>query len=606
MAYNTGNPLGSSSPKDLSDNAHNLDIAMNGPALSFTDRFGVSRYSIVKLNTLIATAVAEVDPIVTAAKSSVNSTRDAANAEMLQTAADLGDDLNNKRYPTYAAMIADPQVRDAVVAVVDDDPDSTKNGWYYWSLATSEWLRFEDQPASTSALTSAVPQVEVLPRFVPIAVDEDEKVPVWLADGALEALGFGPGLSKDVAYIAGTESVPTASKLVPVFTDENRNVPIWLEDGLLAALGLSPSLIATLGLDRGFAPLNQPSASQRPASTDGRSLYSWRSKVAKIKKAVTGQVRLLLTGDSWTEYVAIPQQLATLLYGDLGKAGEGWISVNGTYMLNGLTLAKTGWTLYDASTGAVPAYGTGVDGMYITATTTTATLAIGSAKATNFDIYYRKHGGTFRWRVDGGAWTAVVADTSGGLGKVSITGLADAVHSLELDTTGNAGTVVICGFRASTPAAVGIELLKAGNAGLDGEQLARFTSNISPIAVDFAPDVVVVILSTNDYRRTSSTVEKYIAALVELVSQYRIASPDAAFIFIAPADSNGVAIRPLTDYRNALYTFCIASGHEFYNMNEEWASYAKMNALGMWVDDLHLNDNGAYALASRLSSKFLK
>lgn len=45
MAYNTGNPIGSSSPKDLKDNAQNLDWLILGPALSYPDRRGVNRLS---------------------------------------------------------------------------------------------------------------------------------------------------------------------------------------------------------------------------------------------------------------------------------------------------------------------------------------------------------------------------------------------------------------------------------------------------------------------------------------------------------------------------------------------------------------------------------
>lgn len=407
-----------------------------------------------------------------------------------------------------------------------------------------------------------------------------------------------------VADIAGSAVSDSKPRFIPVLFDERGDVALWLEGGKLSALGISESLKATLGLRRAYAPANKPVASTLPAATDGLSLHAWRSRLAKIK-AGSGQAKVLLTGDSWTEFVAIPQQLATLLHDQFGKAGEGWLSVNGTYMLDGVTLTKAGWTVYDASTGAIPAYGTGVDGMYITAETTTATLAIGNAKATNFDIYYRKHGGTFRWRVDGGIWTTVTADTSGRLGKVSITGLADALHNLEIDTVGNSRTVVLDGFRAYSPATVGVELLKAGNAGLDSEQFSRFAGNINSIAVDFAPDVVVVMLSTNDYRRTSPTVEKYIAGLTALVAQYRTASPNTGFIFIAPADSNGVAIRPLTDYRDALYAFCINNGHEFYNMHDQWGSFAEMKALGMWVDDLHLSKKGAHALTSSLLSRFL-
>ena len=45
MTHNTGNPIGSTSPKDLSDNARNLDYLSLGPNPSYPDRKGVPRKS---------------------------------------------------------------------------------------------------------------------------------------------------------------------------------------------------------------------------------------------------------------------------------------------------------------------------------------------------------------------------------------------------------------------------------------------------------------------------------------------------------------------------------------------------------------------------------
>lgn len=47
MAYNTGNSIGSTEPKDLSDNARNLDLLMLGGDPSYPDRMGVPRKSWV-------------------------------------------------------------------------------------------------------------------------------------------------------------------------------------------------------------------------------------------------------------------------------------------------------------------------------------------------------------------------------------------------------------------------------------------------------------------------------------------------------------------------------------------------------------------------------
>lgn len=50
MTYNTGNPLGSTDPRDLYDNAQNLDEAMNGMSPTWVDRFGRSRPSWAGIN----------------------------------------------------------------------------------------------------------------------------------------------------------------------------------------------------------------------------------------------------------------------------------------------------------------------------------------------------------------------------------------------------------------------------------------------------------------------------------------------------------------------------------------------------------------------------
>ena len=44
--YNTGNPIESTDVRDMSDNAKNLDIAINALDETWNDRFGVTRTSI--------------------------------------------------------------------------------------------------------------------------------------------------------------------------------------------------------------------------------------------------------------------------------------------------------------------------------------------------------------------------------------------------------------------------------------------------------------------------------------------------------------------------------------------------------------------------------
>lgn len=154
MAYNTNNPLGSNDPRDLFDNSTNFDEGMNSTADSFLDRFGRPRVTWQKFHNLTIAAESEIGATVTDAKARVNAAADTAIDDMEETASNLGDDLNNKHASTYVQLVAMPQTRDGVVAVVDADTDSAKNGWYYWNNTTKAWVFFVDQPLMSAAFNS--------------------------------------------------------------------------------------------------------------------------------------------------------------------------------------------------------------------------------------------------------------------------------------------------------------------------------------------------------------------------------------------------------------------------------------------------------------------
>lgn len=71
-----------------------------------------------------------------------------------QTASRLIEGHGNKRYGTYAAMVADPQIREGIIGIVDGDTNSSRNGWYYWNNTTKAWVYFADQPLMSAAYNS--------------------------------------------------------------------------------------------------------------------------------------------------------------------------------------------------------------------------------------------------------------------------------------------------------------------------------------------------------------------------------------------------------------------------------------------------------------------
>ncbi len=209
MANNTLNPVPSSDPRDLFDNATTIDLIINSGADRIPGRFGQMLYTWGYFHRLVERAVVQIDGVIANATSQVNARRDsgiseinqsvaavdaaesAAKDDMLATAAALGDDLNNKHYSTYSLMVADPQSRDAVVAVVDGDPDQRLNGWYWWkNSAPKAWVRFSDQPAMSSKVQTAVDTVKdaTLPGIAIAFGDKKGAYPLRIReDGSTEA-----------------------------------------------------------------------------------------------------------------------------------------------------------------------------------------------------------------------------------------------------------------------------------------------------------------------------------------------------------------------------------------------------------------------------------
>lgn len=392
---------------------------------------------------------------------------------------------------------------------------------------------------------------------------------------------------------------------VPLVVDAAWQVPVWLDNGDLAARGLAPNLLNQIqtALDSRFVQISSVPAPILPVATDAKSLFAWKARIANLQQNSTGILKLLITGDSWTEYLAIPQQLANVLRSKFGQSGYGWISLGSTSMLDGASITRSGWSVYDASTGALPTSGCGIDGKALQATGVTATLTVGNCRMDSLHIFYNQGSGAFRYRVSGGAWQTVVGTGTGQLGVVTVAGLPDVNHTVDIDLVGNTGTVTLYGMYA-TRSAPGVELIKAGNSGLDASQATNIASQIGQFAGVLAPDVVVVCLGTNDYRR-GIPLATYTAGLQAIANAYRRALPRVGFIFIAPGDSNGVALRPLVEYRDAMHAFCAANGFEFYNHHAEFSTFSHMNALGMWADNLHLNAAGGRFVSNALLRHFL-
>ncbi len=375
----------------------------------------------------------------------------------------------------------------------------------------------------------------------------------------------------------------------------------------------APSAVAagaSLGREQGLA---------LPIATDGRSLYVWRAKVAAMRTG-GGRARLMTLGDSWAQIQQIPQYLSDLLAPELGRVDAGWIGVDtdryGIHPpygpINGAAATSSGWTLRAAAIGTwgiqpVPSFGFAHDGLAISTTGRDAT-ARWSFKGTEFRLHYAATGGRFRYRVGGAAWRLVAAPAGGGFKVLTVDGLVAEPHDVELDTSVNldGATVALFGFYYTTTPATGVEVLKCGCGGIDALQMRTYaSSSIAPGVAALAPDVIVLILGTNDSRRRRRTPATYIATLRMVVASIRAVLPDVGFIFVAPSRNGGRIKIELSSYRDALWAFCLADGHECYNLHDDWGPYRVEEAHGQWSGAAHVSDAGAWRIAARLKKLFL-
>lgn len=408
-------------------------------------------------------------------------------------------------------------------------------------------------------------------------------------------------------YVGGSVaggSVPAGSNFDTVEVDDDVELSIVFIDDFFYVGGALP-----------VTTTSSTGAEELPAATDGATLHRVRAKAATILNSGSAIIRVAtLLSDSWGDRPAIPLALKTGLVDAYGASGHGWISIDsdsGSFAMPGCTLTKSGWSVYDASSSGAPdgTVGCGLDGKAISTTGTSATASI-VVQCETFKIGYRDTNGTFRYRIDydpedeePSEWVTVSGTSSGDKLYEVISGLSDASHTIEIDTTGNAGTVAIHNFIALRSAS-GVEFHKIGNGGINAAQIATFL-DLDDVQVDMNElglDLGISILGTNDYRE-GIPIATFGSVLTNGINRARTAVPDCGHILWAPADSDGVTAIPLTDYRDEMYRLSKELGCEFFNHHKLFGTFEQADALGQWADNLHVSDIGGFSSTREMTRR---
>ncbi len=359
-----------------------------------------------------------------------------------------------------------------------------------------------------------------------------------------------------------------------------------------------------------------------PLASDGRNLHLVRGFAAAAQESGTAPLKIAVAGDSWAERVWIPQRLRDILGEAIGLSGHGWISVDSDFtalndppvqQMDGVTFQKfprasmsnnagalaDGWITCDAAasgyTGIYDDYGLSVDGFAIATTRADATISIGNLRATSVRIFYRDTTGTFRYRADSGSWTTISCAGTNAVSSVLISGLTDTTHTIEIDTTGNAGTAVIYGAYAVRSVA-GVEVSKIGNGGATSANLATISAAIGDYLSVMLPHVLILIDGTNDVASVGSTAFK--ANLQTYMDAVWADSPNTVIVLMPSPENSTISPENLLPFTIAGYELHIANQNktEFFHARAVFGPRASSNLWGAWDDGLHPGSTGARGL----------
>ena len=522
-------------------------------------------------------------------------------------------------------------------------------------LITSKGTGYTSEPAMSFAASAGLTGASATAIIAPLTANNE--LFAVLADGADQVYKVyrnNAGSAEDTTKSAlDSRSFFTDSQLsgrVALATDDSGKVPLWLDDGLLGSGGLAPSLMAWVQANLqglltatpdGYPPFviyseldekvvlvinedgvqwfgdapNSGGDDEAPevvlppqGASQGLSLFRWRAKLAKILQSNAGTARMVFFGDSWSERTEIVQQVATGLYTLYGQAGPGWVSVDSDRMvpvnaLNGITFAKGG-SFAISDTNVTNSHS--MDSFFLVDNGTTGTLQITNFQAEVIKIFYHNGTGTFRYRIDGGAWTTVAGTNTGVRSTITVSGLADAAHTLDIDTTPNTGSVRLYGFHGSRSAA-GVEINKCGRGGATSTDIDLVMALQANYLVDFPPDIVAIILGTND-AGAGITKATYKGHLYSIIQKCKAVAPDASYLLIAPARNGNAMLTDMTEYRDAIIELAADETNvEYFNLHDLVAGYTTMNAadIDIWYDTGHLSPDGGRLTFSELNKRLL-
>ncbi len=319
---------------------------------------------------------------------------------------------------------------------------------------------------------------------------------------------------------------------------------------------------------------------------------------------LTKGAQILIVGDSNTERGKITGALKDILEQKYGDFGSGYVpfAKNFSAMPSGMSMSygDGSWETFDMvqqSNRTTPP-NLGPAGFWTTSTAQNATADVGF-EGTAVDLYWLKQpsGGEFSVSVDGGAGQNVGTQGEIATGRTSITGLGAQTHSMHIAVS--SGAVTLLGVDAKRDVA-GQDFRAAvhnwGNGFATTRDFMAIDSVVFTTSLELlAPDVVVILLGTNDHNFLSVTPAEFEANLLGIIGRIQVALPSVDILLVSTFETNSPSATTLLhQYRATSYPQAASeTGIVWFGPYES----------GRMDDNFHCNTSGGAAIGEELWSQ---
>jgi len=324
------------------------------------------------------------------------------------------------------------------------------------------------------------------------------------------------------------------------------------------------------------------------------------------------ELNILIIGDSNTEMGHIASGLNTLLKEQFGDSGSGYVPMHDGKL--GVLLPKTiavrnddGWKKFDMFDGhRLPPPYLAPDGNWVTSVRAGVTTTVTFTGAA-IDIYWlgQPEGGAIQVVLDGepGKPISTAAPTLA-VHKTNIPSPKAGDHVLTL--TAGDGKVTLVGADALAGAGNRRAVVhKWGNGFATTKDFLAIEEGILRTGLEeLNPQVLVLLLGTNDHNIDKSSPEAFESQLVQLLERIKKAVPKATIVLTSTFATNTDAARTLLPkYLTTAYPNAAQKAGVFYWDMSTW--FGAFNRQRM-VDNYHCNAEGGKLIATEMFAQITK